>query len=143
AVGVCVELGASGGRTGARSIAEAVRVAERIAASPVLRLAGVAGYEGSLGHDRSDAALAAVRAYLEAQLELHAALGPLYDDGELCVTAGGSAYFDVVAAVWAGAPRDGRTRFTLRSGAYIVHDDGFYRGISPFDEGSADPAGSP
>lgn len=143
AVAVCVELGAAGGRTGARSIAEAVRVAERIAASPVLRLAGVAGYEGSLGHDRSDAALAAVRAYLEAQLELHAQLGRLYDDGELFVTAGGSAYFDIVADVWAGAARDGRTRFTLRSGAYIVHDDGFYRGISPFDEGAAHPAGSP
>lgn len=143
AVAVCVELGAAGGRTGARSIAEAVRVAERIAASPVLRLAGVGGYEGSLGHDRSSRTIAAVAAYLEAQLELHAALGPLYDDGELFITAGGSAYFDVVADVWAGASRDGRTRFTLRSGAYIVHDDGFYRGISPFDEGAADPAGSP
>lgn len=143
AVQVCVELGAAGGRTGARSIAEAVRVAERIAASPLLRLAGVAGYEGSLGHDRSEKALAAVRGYLEAQLELHAALGRLYDDGELFVTAGGSAYFDIVADVWAGAARDGRTRFTLRSGAYIVHDDGFYRGISPFDEGAEHPAGSP
>ncbi|HKT57893.1 MAG TPA: amino acid aldolase [Microbacterium sp.] len=134
-VDVCVELGAVGGRTGARSLREAVAIAERLASSEVLRLAGVAGYEGSLGHDRSPAALAAVRMYLEAQLELHAAIGHLYDDGERYVTAGGSAYFDVVAEVWAQAPRDDRTHFTLRSGAYIVHDDGFYRGISPFDEG--------
>lgn len=141
-VDVCVELGAVGGRTGARSLREAVAVAERIAASPMLRLAGVSGYEGSLGHDRSPAALAAVTAYLRAQLDLHGALAPLYDDGELFVTAGGSAYFDVVADVWEGAARDGRTHFTLRSGAYIVHDDGFYRGISPFDEGAAGP-GSP
>jgi D-serine deaminase-like pyridoxal phosphate-dependent protein len=137
-VDVCVELGAAGGRTGARSVAEGMRVAERIAASGVLRLAGVAGYEGSLGHDRSDAALAAVRTYLAAQLELHHALAPLYDDGELIVTAGGSAYFDLVAEAWAEEPRDGRTRFTLRSGAYLVHDDGFYRGISPFDEGASE-----
>ncbi|MFD5213998.1 alanine racemase [Microbacterium sp. NPDC058345] len=137
AADVCIELGASGGRTGARSIAEAVRIAERIAASPVLRLAGVSGYEGSLAHDRSTTAVAAVRSYLEAQVELHTAITPLYDDGEVFLTAGGSAYFDVVADVWAGADRDGRTRFTLRSGAYIVHDDGFYRGISPFDEGAA------
>jgi D-serine deaminase-like pyridoxal phosphate-dependent protein len=136
-VDVCVELGAAGGRTGARTVEEAVAVAERVAASPVLRLAGVSGYEGSLGHDRSPAALAAVKAYLEAQLGLHGALAPLYDDGELFVTAGGSAYFDVVADVWEGAARDARTHFTLRSGAYIVHDDGFYRGISPFDEGAA------
>jgi len=143
AAAVCVELGAAGGRTGARSIPEALRVAERVASSPVLRLAGVSGYEGSLGHDRSPGVLATVRGYLEAQLELHEALAGLYDDREIFVTAGGSAYFDVVADVWAGATRDGRTRFTLRSGAYIVHDDGFYRGISPFDEGADDPAGSP
>ena len=61
-VDVCVELGATGGRTGARSVAEAVAVAERIAASPLLRLAGVSGYEGSLGHDRSPAALDEVNA---------------------------------------------------------------------------------
>lgn len=137
AVDVCVELGAAGGRTGARSIAEAVRIAERIAGSSVLRLAGVSGYEGSLAHDRSPAGVTAVRSYLEAQIELHAELAPMYDDGDVFVTAGGSAYFDIVADVWAGADRDGRTRFTLRSGAYIVHDDGFYRGISPFDEGAA------
>jgi D-serine deaminase-like pyridoxal phosphate-dependent protein len=138
-----VELGAEGGRTGARSQSEAIAVAERLAASDVLRLAGVAGYEGSLGHDRSPAALAAVRAYLAAQLQLFDAIASLADDGELYVTAGGSAYFDVVAEVWAGGRRDDRTHFTLRSGAYIVHDDGFYRGISPFDEGAADPSESP
>ncbi len=134
-IDVCVELGAEGGRTGARSIAEAVQIAERLAESDVLRLAGVSGYEGSLAHDRSARGIDAVRSYLEAQLELHRVIAPLYDDGEICVTAGGSAYFEIVADVWSGAERDGRTRFILRSGAYIVHDDGFYRGISPFDGG--------
>lgn len=133
-VDVCVELGAAGGRTGARSVEEAVEIGRRIAASDVLRLAGVGGYEGALGHDRSDAALAAVRAYLADQLVVHEALSDLYDDGDVFVTAGGSAYFDLVAEVYAPAiARDSRTRFTLRSGAYIVHDDGFYRGISPLD----------
>ena len=134
-IDVCVELGADGGRTGARSVDAAMQVAQRLAASDVLRLAGVAGYEGSLAHDRSAQGLAAVRTYLEEQLALHQALAPLYDDGELYVSAGGSAYFEIVAEVWSAAERDDRTHFTLRSGAYIVHDDGFYRGISPFDEG--------
>ena len=139
-VDVCVELGAYGGRTGARTVAEGIAVAERIAASDVLRLAGVAGYEGCLGHDRSPTTLAAVQAYLTSMIELHRAVAPLYDEGDVYVTAGGSAYFDLVAEVFAaaGAGRE-RTRFTLRSGAYIVHDDGFYRGISPFDEGAAGP----
>ncbi|WP_314648616.1 amino acid aldolase [uncultured Microbacterium sp.] len=133
-VDVCVELGAEGGRTGARTVDTAIEIGRRIAASDVLRLAGVGGYEGALGHDRSDAALTAVRRYLADQLVVHEALGDLYDEGDVFVTAGGSAYFDLVAEVYAPAiARDDRTRFTLRSGAYIVHDDGFYRGISPLD----------
>ncbi|MGN6203592.1 alanine racemase [Humibacter sp.] len=150
-VDVCVELGMPGGRTGARSLAEATTIAERIASSPVLRLAGVAGYEGSLAHDRSAAGLGVVREYLTRQVELHEGIQRLYDDGDVYVTAGGSAYFDLVADVYADAgaspdapprPGGGRTLFTLRSGAYLIHDDGFYRGISPFDE-AAPAAGGP
>ncbi len=134
-VDVCVELGAAGGRTGARTVAEALTVAQGIAESDVLRLAGVAGYEGSLGHDRSPSTLAAVRGYLARLLRLHDELGPLYDAGEVYVSAGGSAYVDLVSEAFAAsADRRGQTRHVLRSGAYIVHDDGFYRGISPFDE---------
>lgn len=135
-VDVCVELGAPGGRTGARSIEEAEEIARALAGSDVLRLAGVAGYEGALGHDRSPASLAAVREYLGRQVTLHDALADLYDDeGDVFVTAGGSAYFDLVAEAYAdGVARDDGTRWTLRAGAYIVHDDGFYRGISPLDE---------
>lgn len=146
-VDVCVELGAPGARTGARTIDEARAVAERIAASDVLRLSGVAGYEGIIGHDRSASTLHAVRAYLERLIALHREIAPLYEDGDVYVTAGGSAYFDVVADVFrdagagagVGATGDG-TRYVLRSGAYLVHDDGFYRGISPFGD-AADLAG--
>lgn len=137
-IDVCVELGAPGGRTGARTVSEAIEVARRAAASDVVRLAGVAGYEGSLGHDRSNATLEAVRAYLQRQVELHHALAGLYDDGPIFVTAGGSAYFDIVADVYGKAMEaDTRTLWTLRSGAYITHDDGFYRQVSPLDEGYA------
>jgi D-serine deaminase-like pyridoxal phosphate-dependent protein len=149
-VDVLVELGMPGGRTGARSVAEAISVAERVASSTALRLAGVAGYEGALAHDRSEAGLNAVREFLLRQVELHASIQRLYDDGDVYVTAGGSAYFDIVADVYASAgaaadaaprPGGGRTRFALRSGAYIIHDDGFYRGISPFDEAAPAPDG--
>ena len=83
--------------------------------------------------------LAAVRAYLASMLALHRAVEHLYDAGEVYVTAGGSAYFDLVAEAFAAGAGEERTRFTLRSGAYIVHDDGFYRQISPFDEAAAGP----
>ncbi|WP_022893992.1 alanine racemase [Agromyces subbeticus] len=149
-IDVLVELGGAGGRTGARGVSEAARVAERVAASPVLRLAGTAGYEGSLGHDRSPEAVAAVRGYLAEMLELHDIVGAITGGGgdgaaadhdgarELIITAGGSAYLDLVAEVFAPAisaataAGDG-TRWILRSGASLLHDDGFYRGISPLD----------
>lgn len=136
---VLVELGAPGGRTGARTIEEALAVAAAVAASPVLRLAGVAGYEGALAHDGGPEALATVRAYLESLAGLHDAFDSagLYEPGApIILTAGGSAYFDVVAEVL--APRrdldasDGRVvEVLLRSGAYITHDDGFYSVITP------------
>ncbi|KRC60603.1 hypothetical protein ASE14_06320 [Agromyces sp. Root81] len=145
-IDVLVELGGSGGRTGARGVGEAARIAERIAASPVLRLAGTAGYEGSLGHDRSPAVLDAVRTSLGEMLEVHAAVRGLAE-GELIVTAGGSAYLELVAEAFAPAiaaeaaeSTSARgTRWILRSGASLLHDDGFYHGISPID-GELTPA---
>jgi D-serine deaminase-like pyridoxal phosphate-dependent protein len=128
-IGVLVELGAEGGRTGARTEPEALAIAERIAGSSVLALRGVAGYEGALGHDRSPGALEAVGAYCRRLAALVERVRPMVE-GTPWVTAGGSAYFDLVADAFAGLED---TRAILRSGAYIVHDSGFYRGISPLD----------
>ncbi|MBW4094608.1 MAG: hypothetical protein HIU81_04040, partial [Acidobacteria bacterium] len=147
-INVCVELGAAGGRTGARSIAEARAVAQRVAESSGLRLAGVGGYEGALGHDRSEKSLTAVRAYLQDMLTLHEDLADLYDGDEVILTAGGSAYFDVVNEVFepkkraenGGENGASNTRYVLRSGAYITHDNGFYQGISPLDVQAGVPA---
>lgn len=133
-VPVLVELGAAGGRTGARTVEEATAVAERIAASPVLRVAGVSGYEGALAHDPSPQSLARVRAYLQDMAAVHnriEAEGHYPPDGEVYVTAGGSAYFDIVADILAPLA-GGRTHVVVRAGAAIIHDDGFYTGITPF-----------
>src|SRR5262249_51188148 len=56
---VLVELGQPGGRAGCRTIADALAVASAVAAAPGLRLAGVSGYEGSIGHDREAATVEA------------------------------------------------------------------------------------
>jgi D-serine deaminase-like pyridoxal phosphate-dependent protein len=126
---VLVELGAPGGRTGARDLPSARAVAAAVAASPNLVLAGVAGYEGALAHDASPAGLDAVRRYLRDLADLHTALS--YEVDQVIVTAGGSAYFDDVADVL-GPLAGPATRVLLRSGAYVIHDDGFYRALSPF-----------
>ncbi|TDP97063.1 alanine racemase [Labedaea rhizosphaerae] len=134
-VDVLVELGGDGGRTGTRSLDEAVAVAEAVHATPELRLVGVGGYEGALAHDASTADLSIVDAYLVGIRELTIDLADrelLADAPEVIVTVGGSAYFDQVAAALTALWPDGLTvRPVLRSGAYLTHDDGFYRDVSP------------
>jgi len=124
-VDVIVELGAAGARTGARTIEQAVLVADAVRASPVLRLRGVGGYEGAVAHDRSATSIAAVEKFLAQLVELTALLD--FDGRRPVITAGGSAYVELVAQAFEGVDA---TR-VLRSGAYQIHDDGYYEGVSP------------
>jgi D-serine deaminase-like pyridoxal phosphate-dependent protein len=135
---VLVELGASGGRTGARGMEAALAVAREVLAAPRLRLRGVAGYEGSYGADRAPTTLARVRADLLELRELAETLlswDALHDP---IVTAGGSAFFELVADELAPLTESrGRdVTVVLRSGAFQAHDDVFYDGISPFADSS-------
>ena len=104
---------ARGGPDAARAVADAV------AASPRLRLRGVAGYEGSYPDDR-------VRGYLRELAALFAALADRFH--EPIISAGGSRYFDAVAEELADVP----ATLIVRAGAFQAHDDVFYSGVSPF-----------
>lgn len=135
-VDVLVELGNEGGRTGARTAAQARELAEAVRARPELRLVGVAGYEGEVAHDVEESSLSAVDGYLR---ELRSLVAELAADGhfdgldEVIVSAGGSAYFDQVAeALTRPWPEGLPVVPVLRSGGYLLHDDGFYRIRSPF-----------
>ena len=133
---VLVDVGATGGRTGTRGQTEALEVAHAIGRATMLRLGGVAGYEGAVGHGTSEASLGIVRDYLREVASVHQRLADLgaYPDGVTpVVTAGGSAYFDLVADELAPLAPSG-TRVVLRSGAYVTHDDGFYRRVSPLGD---------
>lgn len=132
---VLVERGGMGGRTGARDLDAALEVAAAVGDSPYLSLAGVTGYEGALAHTPDEQSRSVVAAYLRDLVEVHQHLVDerRYPQGVIpVVSAGGSAYFDVVDEVL--QPLAGSARVVLRSGAYVVHDDGFYRGISPLGE---------
>ncbi|GAA0523681.1 amino acid deaminase [Saccharopolyspora subtropica] len=135
-VDVLVEVGAEGARTGARTLAEAREIADAVAKSPALRLVGVAGYEGAVSHDVDTASLSVVDSYLQQVRNLVVELADAgYFAGldEVIVTSGGSAYFDQVAeALTAGWPEGLPVVPVLRSGGYLLHDDGFYRVRSPF-----------
>jgi len=136
-VDVLVELGGEGGRTGARDAAAALAIAEAAATSPVLRLRGTGGYEGALSHHTDEVALAKISSYVDTLRDaaITFAQKGLLADGPVYVTAGGSAYFDRVADELTKPWPDGMTVLPiLRSGAYLTHDDGFYREISPLGD---------
>ncbi|MFJ4919730.1 amino acid deaminase [Streptomyces sp. NPDC088725] len=144
-VEVVVELGAGeGARTGARTEGQCAAVADAVAAVTTLRLTGVAGYEGEV--PQADGAR--VRAWLRRLTALAAefdAAGRFADAGEIVISAGGSAWFDVVADVFAEIPALSLPVLKLlRSGAYVSHDDGHYRRVTPFnrvpEEGGLQPA---
>ncbi|MGW4195608.1 amino acid deaminase [Streptomyces sp. NPDC005004] len=144
-VDVVVELAAGeGARTGVRTEAECAAVAAAVAATSTLRLVGVAGYEGEVPKADPER----VAAYLHRLTALAAALdaeGRFAQADEIVVSAGGSAWFDAVAEVFAAIPELSRPVVKLlRSGAYLSHDDGHYRRITPFnrvpEEGALEPA---
>lgn len=142
---VVVELGAGeGARTGARTEADCAAVADAVAATGTLRLVGVAGYEGEVPDADGERVRAWVRRLTALAAEFDKA-GRFTAAEEIVVSAGGSAWFDAVADVFAGIPALSLPVLKLlRSGAYVSHDDGHYRHLTPFnripDEGVLQPA---
>jgi D-serine deaminase-like pyridoxal phosphate-dependent protein len=134
---VLVELGFAGGRTGCRSLDEAIEVATAVAAAPSLRLAGTECYEGTIAGATMAETVARVDALLADLGELTATLdrrGAFSGSDEILVSAGGSAFFDRVVATLAGPwELSLPVRLVLRSGCYVTHDSGVYRALSPFD----------
>lgn len=133
-VDVLVEVGHEGGRCGCRTVEEAAAVAEAIAAAPQLRLAGVEAFEGLRSAVDLDAALAGVDAFMAKLLEVFARIRPLLPEQPI-LTAGGSAFFDRVAAAFEGQP----VTPVLRSGCYVTQDGGHYDRVSPLGSARGGP----
>jgi D-serine deaminase-like pyridoxal phosphate-dependent protein len=130
---VLLELGHAGGRTGCRGAEEALAIARRVASSPSLSLVGLAGYEGTIAHDRKPTALEEVRRYLAGLRALGMRLGEhdLLSSGAF-VSVGGSVFFDLVVDELGGGRSGVAMPVVLRAGAYVVHDVGMYERSSPF-----------
>ncbi|WUS98925.1 amino acid deaminase [Streptomyces sp. NBC_00708] len=147
-VDVVVELGAGeGARTGARTEADCAAVADAVAGAATLRLAGVAGYEGEVPEASGDRVRAWLRRLVALAADFDAAgrFAALGDGERIVISAGGSAWFDAVADVFAEIPElSAPVLKLLRSGAYVSHDDGHYRHLTPFnrvpEEGALQPA---
>jgi D-serine deaminase-like pyridoxal phosphate-dependent protein len=142
---VVVELGAGeGARTGVRTEAECAEVADAVAGTRTLRLVGVAGYEGEVPEADPERVHAWLRRLVALAADFDKA-GRFRGLEEIVVSAGGSAWFDAVADVFAEIPAlSSPVLKLLRSGAYVSHDDGHYRHVTPFnrvpEEGALEPA---
>ena len=125
---VLVELGIPGGRAGVRSLQEGLAVARAVKASSRLTLRGVECYEGIIATQDSAADAAAITQWLDrlGELAQGCAAEKLFETDEVLLTAGGSAYFDLVVDRLARLELGCPSRILLRSGCYLSHDGGHY-----------------
>jgi D-serine dehydratase len=127
---VLLEIGYPGGRTGCRSRDGALSLARAIkAASPHLALRGVEGFEGLINGATPADAAAGVRAFLDEMVAVAVAAAgeDLFAPGPIILTAGGSAFYDLVLARFRQSGLARETRVVIRSGCYLTHDSLSYR----------------
>lgn len=140
---VLVELGTS--RCGVREHGPALALARALKTHPALRLRGVGFYEGLQIQGESEADRALMQQW---QSRIQALLDAIEDEGlldadaqPLWLSGGGSAAFDLVAPVLAGAPK---RLGLLRSGCYVCHDHEHYgRYMRTMDERMGTPLSAP
>ena len=128
-IGLLLEVGFTDGRTGARTLGDAAAVAEAVHAAPDLRLAGVAGFEGIIHGDAQMSAVDRVRTFLNfmAETARECERRDLFEVEPVILSAGGSAYYDIVAEILGGVGLRAPSTVILRSGCYLTQDHGFYQ----------------
>lgn len=122
---VLIEVGVAGGRCGCRTQEQILSLAETITNEPALVLAGLEGYEGVVHGDNPEEG---IRAYANYLVEVAVALAAAqrFAAPAPIVTASGSAWYDIIAEAFDGAPLQERFTPVLRPGCYVVHDHGLY-----------------
>jgi D-serine dehydratase len=125
---VLLEVGIPGGRAGARDAESALAVARAVKSAKRLRLRGVECFEGIVMSPDPATDQARVEAWLDnvGEIAKRCAAEDLFEAEEVLLSAGGSAYFDLVAARLSSVRLDRPTRVLLRSGCYAFHDVGHY-----------------
>jgi len=136
AVGVSLnlllEVGVVGGRTGCRDAESAMELARFIKSwDPHLKLAGIECYEGLFVSGDAKKDEAAVSKLLDEVLSVALACEEegLFSRETVILSAGGSAYFDMVARHWEETGLKRPVEVVVRSGCYLTHDSKFYNDL--------------
>ena len=126
-----IEIGTDDGRAGVRELDDVALIASGIAADSRLKLRGVTGFEGAVPQAaRNKKGEKKISKFCQKIVAAADRAYPYKSDEEFIITAGGSAYFEIVA--------DELNKFAkpkillLRSGGYVTHDSKFYEEIYPF-----------
>jgi D-serine dehydratase len=125
---VLLEIGYAQGRSGCRDLAAAMAVARAVHGAAGLALAGVEAFEGlnqSLPAGESGPRVAALLGDVAAAAQAIDAAG-LFAHDEVILSAGGSAFFDVVVEQLGRVRLSKPSWVLLRSGCYLSHDIGLY-----------------
>jgi D-serine dehydratase len=126
---VLLEGGYPGGRSGCRTVGQALAVARAAAAAPELALIGVEGFEGLIARPTPAETAAVVDGFLCSLVEMAKACAAenLFAPGRIMLSAGGSAFFDQVTKAFRAAGLEREVEVVLRSGCYLTHDSKMYR----------------
>jgi D-serine dehydratase len=127
---VLLEVGIAGQRTGCRTAEEAATLARALHASAAVRLGGVECYEGGAArcdttHD-VQAVTDLVRRVTEIVRWCDAQALWSAEAGQILLSAGGSAVFDLVVPLLQLQGLSRPVQGVLRSGCYVTHDHGNY-----------------
>ena len=126
-----IEIGTENGRGGVRELSLVEQLAQRIRTDKRLNLIGVTGFEGAVPDAargrRGEKKISKFCQKIVAAAEL---AYPYKSDQPFVISAGGSAYFDIVARELNKFEKP--RRLLLRSGGYITHDHKYYEEIYPF-----------
>jgi D-serine deaminase-like pyridoxal phosphate-dependent protein len=126
---VLIEVGITGGRCGVRTTAQGTAVARAVReAGPHLSLVGIAGFEGLYQYRWNDDRVKLVRSFLRRIIDLATETDRfgLFEGDKIILSAGGSAYYDLVAELFSKVKLSRPVHVLTRSGCYLTHDSGIY-----------------
>jgi len=125
-----IEIGVEGKRTGCRTLDTAFEIAKIISHSfPLVALCGVECFEGVLvsGDPQKDASDVSRLLDQSFALVKRCQDEKLFNSDVIVMSAGGSAYFDIVSRQWSEKLLAQNIEVVLRSGCYLTHDSIFYQ----------------
>ncbi|MFQ5954379.1 MAG: amino acid deaminase [Kiloniellales bacterium] len=127
---VLLEGGVGGGRTGCRDLEAALTVARAVkGAAPYLALRGIEGFEGVILADSVAERERKVGAFLDflAGIATACAEENLFAPAPVILSAGGSAFYDMVVDRFKRVDLGCEMMVLTRSGCYLSHDSALYR----------------